>query len=60
MSTKTDGGPAYPISVNDEQCRARFESGYGGMSMRDAFSIDHSTGTPNQRVEICKTMTTLF
>lgn len=34
-----DGGPAYPLPVNDEQCRARFDSGYGGMSLRDAFAI---------------------
>lgn len=38
MTTKTDGGPAYPLPVNDEQCRARFESGYGGMSLRDYFA----------------------
>lgn len=34
-----DGGPAYPLPVNDVQCRARFDSGYGGMSLRDAFAI---------------------
>lgn len=37
MKTKT-GGPAYPLPVNDEQCRARFDSGYGGMSLRDYFA----------------------
>lgn len=39
MTTKTDGGPAYPLPVNDEQCRAQFESGYGGMSLRDAMAM---------------------
>lgn len=39
MTTKTNGGPAWPLPVNDEQCRARFESGYGGMSMRDAMAL---------------------
>lgn len=39
MTTKTDGGPAYPLPVNDVLCRPRFDSGYGGMSLRDAFAI---------------------
>lgn len=39
MTTKTDGGPAYPQTVEDEQCRARFDNGYGGMSLRDRLAI---------------------
>lgn len=39
MTSKTDGGAAFPLPVNDARCRARFESGYGGMSMRDAFAL---------------------
>ena len=38
MNTITDGGPAFPLPVNDEQCRARFDSGYGGMTLRDYFA----------------------
>lgn len=34
-----DGGPAYPLPVGNEHCRSRFDSGYGGMSLRDAFAI---------------------
>ena len=44
MTTKTDGGPAFPLPVNDEQCRARFESGYGGMSLRDWFAAKAMQG----------------
>src|SRR5690606_41040202 len=33
-----DGGPAFPLPVEDLQCRSRFESGYGGMTLRDYFA----------------------
>src|SRR5690606_29234698 len=33
-----DGGPAFPLPVEDLQCRFRFESGYGGMTLRDYFA----------------------
>ena len=33
-----DGGPAFPLPVEDQQCRSRFESSYGGMSLRDYFA----------------------
>lgn len=39
-----DGGPAYPLPVNDEQCRARFDSGYGGMTLRDFFAAKAMQG----------------
>jgi hypothetical protein len=38
MNRINDGGPAFPLPVNDEQCRARFDSGYGGMTLRDYFA----------------------
>ncbi len=33
-----DGGPAFPLPVADQECFSRFESGYGGMSLRDYFA----------------------
>ena len=46
MSDKhiSDGGPAYPLPVDNEQCRARFESGYGGMTLRDYFAAKAMQG----------------
>lgn len=44
MTTKTDGGPAFPLPVNNEQCRARVESGYGGISIRDYFAAKAMQG----------------
>lgn len=38
MNRINDGGPAFPLPVNDEQCRARFDSVYGGMTLRDYFA----------------------
>ncbi len=39
MSNDTNnGGPAFPLPVEDLQCRPRFESGYGGMTLRDYFA----------------------
>lgn len=38
MNTINDGGPAFPLPVEDPQCHSRFESGYGGMSIRDYFA----------------------
>jgi hypothetical protein len=39
MSNDTNnGGPAFPLPVEDLQCRFRFESGYGGMTLRDYFA----------------------
>jgi len=40
MSTQDDGGPAFPIPVDDDRdCVSRIASGYGGMSLRDAMAI---------------------
>lgn len=40
MTQRNDGGPAFPIPCQfDVNCGPRFESGYGGMSMRDAFAM---------------------
>lgn len=38
MNMINDGGPAFPLPVEDMQCRSRFESGYGGMTLRDYFA----------------------
>lgn len=38
MSEINDGGPAFPLPVADQECCGRFESGYGGMSLRDWFA----------------------
>lgn len=38
MNMINDGGPAFPLPVEDLQCRSRFESGYGGMTLRDYFA----------------------
>lgn len=38
MTTKNTGGPAFPLPVADQECCGRFESGYGGISMRDYFA----------------------
>ena len=42
MTTINDGGPAFPLPVEDLRCRSRFESGYGGMSIRDYFAAKFS------------------
>lgn len=40
MSTIKDGGPAFAIPCEDDRdCGPRFQSGYGGMTLRDAFAI---------------------
>ena len=39
MTTKNTGGPAFPLPVADQECCGRFESGYGGMSLRDAMAL---------------------
>lgn len=40
MSERNDGGPAYPVPCQDDRdCGPRFESGYGGMSLRDAMAL---------------------
>lgn len=40
MTQRSDGGPAYPIPCQfDVSCGPRFESGYGGMSLRDAAAL---------------------
>ncbi len=40
MTQRNDGGPAYPVPCQDDRdCGPRFESGYGGMSLRDAAAI---------------------
>jgi hypothetical protein len=38
MTTKQDGGPAFPLPVDDLGCHGLFASGYGGMSLRDYFA----------------------
>lgn len=39
MSTNNDGGPAFPVPVQEDwQCASRFTSGYGGMTLRDYFA----------------------
>ena len=36
--SKNTGGPAFTLPVTDQECCGRFESGYGGMSLRDYFA----------------------
>lgn len=36
--SKNTGCPAFPLPVGDQECCGRFESGYGGMSLRDYFA----------------------
>lgn len=39
MVTQRNDGPAFPLPVPDDRdCGPRFDSGYGGMSMRDYFA----------------------
>lgn len=38
MTHKYNGGSAFPLPVADQECCGRFESGYGGMSLRDYFA----------------------
>jgi len=39
MSERDDGGPAFPLPVDDDlDCAGRYASGYGGMSLRDHFA----------------------
>jgi hypothetical protein len=44
MIDRKDGGPAFPLPVEDQQCRSRFESSYGGMSLRDYFAAKAMQG----------------
>ena len=44
MTTKNTGGPAFPLPVADQECCGRFESGYGGMSLRDWFAAKAMQG----------------
>lgn len=44
MNMINDGGPAFPLPVEDLQCRSRFESGYGGMTLRDYFAAKAMQG----------------
>jgi hypothetical protein len=38
-TTLFDGGPAFPVPVQDDRdCAGRFTSGYAGMSLRDWFA----------------------
>lgn len=43
MSNNT-GGPAFPLPVGDQECCGRFESGYGGMTLRDYFAAKAMQG----------------
>ena len=39
MEKINDGGPAFPVPVQDDRdCYSRYASGYGGMSLRDWFA----------------------
>lgn len=45
MTTKTDGGPAFPIPCEEDvKCGPRFESGYGGLTLRDYFAAKAMQG----------------
>lgn len=44
MTHKHNGGPAFPLSIPGLECRARFESGYGGISVRDYFAAKAMQG----------------
>lgn len=44
MTHKHNGGPAFPLSIPSLECRARFESGYGGISVRDYFAAKAMAG----------------
>ncbi|WP_322997910.1 hypothetical protein [Castellaniella sp.] len=45
MTQRNDGGPAYPIPCQFDVSRGpRFESGYGGMSLRDYFAAKAMQG----------------
>lgn len=44
MTTKNTGGPAFPLPVADQDCCGRFESGYGGMTLRDYFAAKAMQG----------------
>lgn len=40
-----NGGPAFPLPVDDDRdCRGLFESGYGGMTLRDYFAAKAMQG----------------
>lgn len=43
-SNAFNGGPAFPLPVADQECCGRFESGYGGMSLRDYFAAQWLKG----------------
>ena len=39
MSKEQNGGPAFPIPLEDDRdCYPRYRNGYGGMSLRDWFA----------------------
>ena len=39
MSKPNDGGPAFPMTVQEDiDCCPRYAAGYGGMSLRDYFA----------------------
>lgn len=44
MTHKHNGGPAFPLPVADQECFGRFESGYGGMSLRAYFAAKAMQG----------------
>lgn len=42
MTTKNTGGLAFPWPVADQECCGRFESGYGGVSLREYYAAKFS------------------
>lgn len=45
MTTKNTGGPAFPLPCDDHRdFNAVFESGYGGLTMRDYFAAKAMQG----------------
>lgn len=52
--SKNTGGPAFPVPVVDQECCGRFESGYGGMSLRDYFAAKALQGLLSGRNHIAE------
>lgn len=52
--SKNTGGPAFPLPVTDQECCGRFESGYGGMSLRDYFASKAMQGLLSGRNHIAE------
>jgi len=52
--SKNTGGPAFPLPVTDQECCGRFESGYGGMSLRDYFAAKALQGLLSGRNHIAE------